>query len=192
MLSLLGLPYERVDVDLLKGEQKQPAFRAKNPLGQVPVIEDGDITLADSNAILTYLALRYDASGQWLPREPLAAAEVQRWFSLAVGQLARGPGQLRLAALLNAPVDRAQAERLAADLLSLLEGRLRDHAFLVGDRPTLADLAHYAYTAVAPEGGISLEPYPALRRWHARIEALPGFIPMHRTPAPAGAQPRAS
>jgi len=187
LLSLLGLSYERIDVDLLKGEQKQPAFRTKNPLGQVPVIEDGDVTVADSNAILVYLALRYDASGRWLPREPLAAAEVQRWFSLAVGQLVLGPGQLRLAALLGAPVDRPRAERMAADLLGLLEARLREHAFLVGDRPTVADLAHYAYTAVAPEGGISLEPYPALRSWHARIEALPGFVPMHRWGAPTAA-----
>src|SRR4051794_26459122 len=66
-LSLLGLPFEKINVDLFKGEQKAPAFVAKNPFGQVPVIEDGDVTLADSNAILVYLARRYDTSGRWLP-----------------------------------------------------------------------------------------------------------------------------
>ena len=87
LLSMLELPYERVEVDLLKGEQRLPAFRDKNRLGQVPVLEDGDITLADTNAILVYLALRYDVTGTWLPREPLAAARVQRWLSLSAGAM---------------------------------------------------------------------------------------------------------
>ena len=77
-LSLLGLPFERVDVDLLRREQKSPEFMARNPFGQVPVIEDGELTLPDSNAILVYLARRYDATGSWLPQEPVAAARVQQ------------------------------------------------------------------------------------------------------------------
>src|SRR6185295_3340487 len=67
-LSLLGLPFEKREIDLAKGEQQTPEFTALNPWRQVPVIQDGDVTLADSNAILTYLALRYDADGAWLPR----------------------------------------------------------------------------------------------------------------------------
>lgn len=177
-LSLLGVPFERVEVNLLTGEHKQPSFREKNTLGQVPVLEDGDVRLADSNAILVYLALRYDPSGRWLPRDAVGAARVQRWLSLAAGELVRGPGQLRLNALLKAPVDRAQAERTAAALLSLLEETLATAPFLTGDAPTIADLAMYAYTARAPEGGVSLEPYPNVRTWHARLEALPAFVPM--------------
>src|SRR4051794_28047962 len=82
MLSLLGLPFERVDVDLAKGAQRTPEYLAKNPWGQVPVIEDGEVTLWDSNAILVYLASRYDAQARWLPRDPIAAAKVQQWFSI--------------------------------------------------------------------------------------------------------------
>ena len=89
--SLLQLPVRLVDVDLRGGEHKKPEFLRKNPFGQVPVIEDGDVTLADSNAILVYLAGRYDKTGSWYPRDPLAAARVQQWLSVAAGQLAAGP-----------------------------------------------------------------------------------------------------
>ena len=82
-LSLLGLPFEQVNVDLMGGAHKRPEFLAMNPFGQVPVIEDGDVTLADSNAILVYLEGRY-APGQWLPRDPVGAACVQRWLPARV------------------------------------------------------------------------------------------------------------
>lgn len=81
-LSLLGLPYQLIEMDLRARAHKAPEFVARNPFGQVPVIEDGEVTLADSNAILVYLEARY-APGQWLPREPIAAAQVQRWLSAA-------------------------------------------------------------------------------------------------------------
>src|SRR5262245_47792256 len=85
MLSLLGVRFERIDVDLFGGAHKQPAFLAKNPFGQIPVLEDGEVTLADSNAILVYLASRYDRERRWLPQDPIAAAQVQRWLSVAAG-----------------------------------------------------------------------------------------------------------
>ena len=91
MLSLLGLPFEVVDIDLRAGAHKRRRFWRKNPLGQVPVIEDEGVVIADSNAILVYLAGRYDAGAQWLPRDPLAAARVQWWLSLAAGPIAAGP-----------------------------------------------------------------------------------------------------
>ena len=91
MLSLLGLTFENVDVDLKAKEQKTPEFLRKNPLGLVPVIEDGAITIADSNAILVYLATRYDTTGRWYPREAAASARVQQWLSLAFGAAAARP-----------------------------------------------------------------------------------------------------
>jgi glutathione S-transferase len=181
LLSLLELPFESIDVDLLAGENKQPAFLHKNPLGQVPVIEDAELTLADSNAILVYLASRYDQSNRLYPREPVRAAQVQRWLSLAAGELRTGPGQLRLNALLNAPVDRPHAQQTSARLLALLESQLAAQAFLLGETLTIADVSMYAYTALAPEGGVSLASFPAIKRWLARIEALPRFVPIRRS-----------
>jgi glutathione S-transferase len=180
-LSLLGLPFETVEMDLRTGCHKLPGFLAKNAFGQVPVIEDGELTLADSNAILVYLEARY-APGQWLPREPAAAAQVQRWLSIAAGPLAYGAAAARVIQLFRRPDDPAPSIQRAQQLFEVMEGELARQPFLAGERPTLADLANYSYVAHAPEGNISLQPYPAVRAWLARIEALPGFVPMVRSP----------
>ncbi|MEO6917692.1 MAG: glutathione S-transferase [Collimonas sp.] len=176
-LSLLDLPFEMIDVNLGAGDQKKPEFLAKNPFGQVPVIEDGTVTLADSNAILVYLASRYgDAS--WLPRDPLGAAGVQRFLSLAAGEIFRGPASARMVALFGAPLDREAACATAAQLFGILEPHLAGQSFLTGSQVTIADVAAYSYIAHAPEGGIALDGYPHIRRWLRRIEALPGFVAM--------------
>jgi len=183
MLSLLGLRAELVNVDLTKGEHKQPPFLAKNSFGQVPVLEDGALTLSDSNAILVYLAERYDDAHRYWPRDPALRAQVQRWLSVAAGELAAGAGAARRARIFNAPLDHALVVGKAHDLFALLEKELSARPFLVGEAPTLADIALYTYTAHAPEGDVSLEAYPAIRSWLSRIEALPGFVPMVRSSA---------
>jgi glutathione S-transferase len=183
MLSLLDLPVELVNVDLPKGEHKQPHFLSKNSFGQVPVLEDGPLTLSDSNAILVYLAERYDVAQRYWPRDAASRAQVQRWLSVAAGQLAAGPGAARLVRIFKAPLDHALAVRKAHDLFTVLDKELGARPFLVGETPTLADVALYTYTAHAPEGDVSLEPYPAIRSWLSRIEALPGFVPMARSGA---------
>jgi glutathione S-transferase len=181
MLSLLGLPYEAIDVDFAKREQRSPEFLALNPFGQVPVIQDGEVTLADSNAILVYLEGRY-APGRWLPREPLGAARVQRWLSVAAGQLAFGPGAARIINLFQRPDDPAPAQQRARSLFEVMDKELAATGWLAGEQPTLADIALYSYTVAAPEGGVTLLPYPHIRAWLARLEGLPGFVPMPRTP----------
>jgi glutathione S-transferase len=184
LCSLLKLPVKLVDVNLVAGEQKKPDFLSKNPFGQVPVIEDGGATIADSNAILVYLASRYDKSGTWYPREPAAAARIQQWLSVAAGQLAAGPSTARAIKLFGLPLDHARAVNVATQLFGVLDQELAKRKFLTGATPTIADIAMYSYTAHAPEGGVSLEPYANIRAWLARIEALPGFVPMKRS-APA-------
>lgn len=183
MLSLLGVPAELVTVNLAQGEHKQPAFLAKNRFGQVPVLEAGAFSLADSNAILLYLAERYDSSHRYWPGTPEARAEVQRWLSVAAGPLANGACAARLVRVFNAPLDHDLAVRKAHELFAHLEAELSERPFLVGTSATLADVALYTYTAHAPEGDVSLAPYPAIRAWLSRIEALPGFIPMPKAPA---------
>jgi glutathione S-transferase len=184
-LSVLSLPFERVDVDLLRAAQKTPGFLAKNPFGQVPVLEDGDVVLADSNAILVYLAKRYDPDRRFLPRDPAQAARVQQWLSIAAGPLASGPAAARLVKVFGAALDLERAHAIAQQLFTNLERELSQRPFLAGAHATIADLALYAYTAHAPEGGLTLEPYQAIRSWLARVEALPGFVPMVRSPVAA-------
>jgi len=181
LLSLLGLDAELVDVDLAAGEHKQAAFLAKNRFGQLPVLEDGDNVIADSNAILVYLAERYDASNTWMPIDPVAAAQVQRFLSMAAGQIAYGPAAARLVNVFGAALDHKRAIEVAHNLLGVLESHLDGREWLVGDNPTVADVANYAYIAHAPEGDVSLQNYPNVQAWLARIAALPGFVPMQAT-----------
>lgn len=176
-LSLLGLPFEFRQVDLAAGAHKQPAFLAKNAFGQVPVIEDGEVVIADSTAILVYLATRY-APGQWLPQDPAGAAEVQRWLSVASGLIAFGPAAARLVTVFKASLDADEAIARSHALLAVLQRVLAGRNWLVGTQPTIADVAIYTYVAHAPEGNVSLDAYPDVRAWLARIEALPGFVPM--------------
>ena len=176
-LSLLGLPVELIEVDLAAGAQKTVEFLEMNPFGQVPVIQDGELTLADSNAILVYLANQY-ANEQWLPREPARAAAVQRWLSVAAGLVAFGPAAARLITVFKAPFNAEEVVARANGLFAVMEKDLQNSAFLVGTNPTIADIANYSYIAHAPEGNISLAPYPNIRNWLARIEALPSFVPM--------------
>ena len=179
-LSLLELPHETVTVNLPGGEHREPWFLRINPEACVPVLVDGDLTLQDSSAILVYLARRW-ADGSWLPQEPLEAARVTRWLAFEQGMMRYGLARGRSIAL-NNPIRLAgtgsleECRRIGADALALLETQLTRTAWLVGnDRPTIADVACYPYSLLAPEAGLSLEPYPAIRRWFGNIEALPGY-----------------
>lgn len=185
-LSLLGLPYVAIDLDLRAGQQRHPDFLKLNPFGQVPVIDDNGTVVADSNAILVYLATKY-GDAHWLPRDPVGAATVQRWLSVAAGDIAFGPATARLGKAFGMAVDIEAATRRAERLFSVMETELSTRPWLCGESPTIADIAGYSYIARAPEGGIVLDPYPSIRAWLARIEALPQFLPMIELPQPARA-----
>jgi glutathione S-transferase len=182
MLLMLGLPYRTVPADA--EVRATPAFRRLNPLGQIPVLEDGELALADSNAILVYLAKRYAPGGHWLPEEPVGAAQVQRWLSIAAGEVRFGPATARMVAQWNMPGDPVRSVEIARRLLGFMEQHLAHRAYLATEQPTIADLACYSYVAHAPEGGIPLDPYPSVRAWLRRIEALPHFKPMPASPIP--------
>lgn len=180
LASLAEITHTKVLVDLAQGEHKTPAFLALNPAGQVPVIEDGEVVLSDSNAILVYLARRY--APDFLPADPVQEAQVQKFLTLAAGEIAFGPAASRLINVFNADLDREFCAKTAAKVFGKLEAHLEGREFLVGGRPTIADIAIYSYTAHAPEGGLSLTPYPNIRRFLANVESLDGFVPMQATP----------
>lgn len=180
MLSLLGLPTELVFVDLMKGAHKAPEFLALNRFGQVPVIDDNGTVLADSNAILVYLAAKY-GNGQWLPSDPTEQANVQRWLSVAAGQINSGPATARLITVFGAGYDAEDAIKRSHALLKVMEDELGNSKFLAGSKPTIADVAAYTYVSHAPEGNVALTDYPNVRAWLSSIEALPNFVGMQRT-----------
>lgn len=180
--SLLGLNAELVEVDLKSGAHKKPEFLALNPFGQVPVLEDDGVAISDSNAILVYLAKK---SGQraWLPEDARGAATVQRWLSVAAGEVAYGPAAARLITVFGAGFNAEEVIGRAHALLNRLETHLAGREWLAADHPTIADVAIYSYVARAPEGNVDLSSYTAVKGFLSRVEALPGFVPFVRTPA---------
>lgn len=174
-LSLLGVQYEEIEVNLAAGAHKRPEFLAINAFGQVPVLDDDGFVLPDANAILVYLAKKFGRS-DWLPEDPAGAAMVQRWLSVAAGQLAHGPAQARLITIFKAPYRAEEVIPRAHAILRLIDGQLSKTAFMCGARPTIADVALYSYVARAPEGNVELTDYTSISRWLADIESLPGFV----------------
>ena len=180
-VSLLGLPHELVEVDLKAGAHKAPEFLKLNPFGQVPVLDDEGVVVADSNAILVYLAKKAGRT-DWLPEDPGSAAAVQRWLSVAAGEVAYGPAAARLVTVFGAKFDADEVIARAHILLKRLEDRLTGQDWLVGERPTIADVAIYSYVARAPEGNVDLSGYPSVNAYLRRIEELPGFVSFAQTP----------
>lgn len=177
-LSLLNLPYEWVKVDLIKGEHKAAEFLALNPFGQVPVLTDDEVTLADAQAILVYLARKYGGE-QWLPLDAVSLSQVVRWLSTAAGEVRQGPESARLYhRFKSTTINLERANQRAAFILAQLDQHLSQHPWLELGRPTIADVAVFPYVALAPEGEVSLEPYPHVLSWIERVKQLPGFVGM--------------
>jgi glutathione S-transferase len=178
LLSALAIAHEERTVDVTAGAQKTPDFLAMNPRGQIPVLIDGDATVADAQAILVYLARKYDRTSRWLPNDPYEAARVVGWLSFAANEVHNGLHLSRMHVLLGVPIALELTQSLARSALGVLDARLARHPFLELDRPTIGDLACYPCTALAPEGKVSLDAYPHVRAWAARIRALPFYLPM--------------
>ncbi len=178
--SLLSIEHEWVHVDILAGETHSDDFARLTPNGKIPVLElDEGSTLWESNAILNYLA----RDSRLLPPDPLALARVQQWQFFE--QYSHEPciAVARFIALYQGmPAERAEefaSKQVGGHrALAVMESRLSEAAFLVGDTLTTADIALYAYTHVAHEGGFDLAGYPGIGRWLARVAAEPGYCPM--------------
>jgi glutathione S-transferase len=179
MLAILGLEYEKIAVNRQgKDRNNVPSgYERLNPLRQIPVLVDDGQPYWGTVAILVYLARRYGGE-RWLPADAAGEAQVTQWTSLAQNEIFYGLGRARSmrGQRWHGYGTLEEAHAIAAVALRVLEGRLAEHEWLALDRPTIADVACYSYTIFAGEGGISLKPYPAVRRWLARIQALPGYL----------------
>lgn len=180
LLAQLDLPYELVELDILKGETRAPAFLARNPNGRIPVLELDDGTfLPESNAILFYLA---DGT-PYLPGDRLGRAQALQWMFFE--QYSHEPNiatarywlrHLELDAGRRAALEQKRTLGYAA--LGVMETHLAGRDFFVGERYSIADIALYAYTHVADQGGFDLAAYPKVRAWLGRVAAQPGHMPM--------------
>ena len=181
VLRELGLPYELVEVDILKGGSRTPEFLAKNPNGRIPLLEiPGKGFLSESHAIVSYLA---DGS-KLIPGDPLDRARMWQWLCFEQYNLEPNVATVRfwLHSLHKSEVELGEKltdkRRLGFAALDVLEQGLAGREYLVANRYTLADIGLYAYTHVAEEGGFPLDRYPEIRGWCARIAARPGHRPI--------------
>lgn len=178
MLSLLNLECEWIKVDLMKGEHKSPEYLAMNPFGQLPLLVDGEIQLADAQAILVYLARQYGGE-QWLPLEAVPLSRVIRWLSTTAGEIRQGPENARLYHLFGAEtnINIERATQKAEFILTQLDQHLSTRTWLEFERPTIADIAVFPYIAMAREGKIPLDPHTHVLNWIERVKQLAGYLP---------------
>jgi glutathione S-transferase len=183
LMRQLGMPFEWREVDILAGGSRTPEYLARNPNGKVPLLEitDGGETraLAESNAMLCYLA----EGTPYMPEDRWPRAQVLQW--LFFEQYSHEPyiATVRFWVKYLGKQDEwrekiAEATRKGYAALGVMEHQLARTEFLAGAQYSIADIALYAYTHVAHEGHYSLQDYPAVRRWLARVEQQPGFVPM--------------
>jgi len=191
LLAQLGRPYERVPIDIFAGDTLTDDYRRKNPARATPVLEEGDgRLLPESNAILLYLG----QGTRFLPDDSFDLAQVVRWLIFEQTDVMMMMGGLRFRLLtgrLTADSPDAIRRREGAEAaLEFLDEHLRGHSFLAGNRYTVADIATYAYTHVAPEAGLDLGEYPAVQAWLSRVEEQRGFM-NDLEPYPENARPGA-
>jgi glutathione S-transferase len=183
LLAALGVEHTKVAVDMYPGrEEKKPALLALSPAGSLPILVDGDLTLHGAEAVLLYLARRYDAAQQWIPADPAGFGEMAMWLQFAAVDFFAAVAARR-ASLFDAPpaeADPRHCLRIMDDHMTLRE--YDGLAWFAGDGPTLADIALFPSTALSRDYGVEHEAYPALRRWMRKVRRLPGFHTMPGIP----------
>ena len=184
LLAQLGLPFDRIEYDIDRGETRTPEFLdGIDPNGRIPVLEtDNGEFLAESDAILFFLA----EGTPFLPDGRLERARVLRWMFFE--QYSHEPNVATPRYWATYGIEMTEERRLALqtkrklghDALGVMEGHLCQNDYFVGGRYSVADIALYAYTHVAHEGGFDLTGYPAVRAWIGRVAARPGYVPITR------------
>jgi glutathione S-transferase len=182
LLSMLGLRYQSVFVDVLAHVNHQSWFDQINPIQQIPVLVDDGFTIQDSQAILVYLAKRYD--GRWFSDDPREAGQIVEWLSFAAKEVANGLQASRLFYIADESIDIEAAHSEGRRVLTILDQRLTDRRWLCLDRPTIADVACFPYVGLAREGKLPLDEHKEVMAWIERIVGLDGYVPMDGLPSP--------
>lgn len=184
LMNVLGVKYEAVNVDFVNKEHKTGTYLALNAFGEIPIFDDGELRLRDAQAIMVYLARKYDKDNYWYPSDAESAGRIQQWLSTGGGEVMNAAGA-RLVKILNYPLDLEKLQAGANRVFKIMDDHLAGKEFLELGHPTIADIACFPYTAMAGEGGIDLSPYPNVLAWIERMKRMPGFIPMPGIPKAA-------
>lgn len=178
LLALLDLPFERVEIDMHGGEHKREPFLSLNPFGQMPVLEDGGFSIADSHACLVYLARRYDAADRWLPADAEGEAKVAEWLSKSANEIHQGPwmkrAKIRRPDAISVPGETIDAR--CDHILGIMDRHLGARDWLAREHATIADISCYGPISLLDQSGYDTGRWPAVRAWMARITQLPGAI----------------
>jgi glutathione S-transferase len=184
LLHWLGLEWTRIAVDFHPGrEHRSEAFIDHiNPRGQLPVLEDGPLRLPDAQAILVYLASRYDPQRRWYPDDPATRGRITLWLATA-DEITRTVSAARLHLAFGYPADLAACQRAGRAVLRLLDDQLAENqchgqAWLAAAHPTVADIACFPYAALAQEAGIDPAGFPSIQAWVSALRHQPGFLAM--------------
>jgi len=183
-LRWLGIPFEYHEIDILKGESRTPSFLAKNPFGQIPVLElDDGTSLRESSAILVHLA----EGTPLLPADKLLRTRVLEWMGFEQTHVDGVISRARFRRMFPEAIPTRDHEFVAwythgREALAVLDAHLADRRFLVDERFTIADIALFAYTHCADQGGFDLSPYEAIHAWFGRVRQQPGYLPLEQVP----------
>jgi glutathione S-transferase len=180
LLSMLDLAYETMFVDVLAHANHEAWFDRINPIQQIPVLVDDGFTIQDSQAILVYLAKRYD--GRWFSDDAREAGQIVEWLSFAAKEVANGLQASRLFYIADEGIDIHAAQKEGRRVLSIFDRRLANRLWLCADRPTIADLACFPYVGLAREGRLPLDEHRNVTAWIERITELRGYVTMDGLP----------
>lgn len=184
LLAILDRPYELVDIDMYGGEHKREPYLSLNPFGQMPAMQDGAFTIADSHACLVYLARKYDRSGSWLPADAESEAKVAEWLSKSANEVHQGPWMKR------AKIRRPDAIKLSDEeidarcdhILRIMDSHLGRRKWLALDHPTIADISCFGPVSMLKVSGYDTDRWPNVARWLADVRALPRAIDIDGKP----------
>lgn len=184
LLSMLDEPYELVEIDMYGGEHKREPYLSLNPFGQMPAMQDGDFTIADSHACLVYLARKYDPAGSWLPADAEGEAKVAEWLSKSANEVHQGPWMKR------AKIRRPDAIKLPDEeidarcdhILKIMDAELGKRSWLALDHASIADISCFAPISMLKVSGYDTDKWPQVTRWLDAIRKLPRAIDIDGEP----------
>jgi glutathione S-transferase len=184
LLAILGVPYERVDIDMYGGEHKREPYLSLNPFGQMPALEDGAFSVADSHACLVYIARKHDPGNTWLPVDAEGEAKVAEWLSKSANEIHQGPWMKR------AKIRRPDAIKLADEeidarcdhVLRVMDAHLGKQPWLALERATIADISAFGPISMLDVSGYATSRWPNVTRWLDAVRGLPGAVDIDGEP----------